>query len=271
MVFTAGVRVAQRDAAARMGLPAPVGLVGDPDPAVPHHVHPAQPPGVGVTMTVGIGVEQPPQDGVGAGPGRELTALEAERDEPKRSGRVLAALSAGAGDGEALTCGYEPEPVFECRGQRAQDVLGHLGHSSARPADEVVVDVVDGMVDGSSLTEVDPCDHLEGLEGVEGAIHRRQVDVGVVRPHGVGDVLGGEVVVSSGEECGHDRPSSGGDSAAVSSEHLQDRVYLLVDVGVGVMRMVMHRMGARHDSLMVPDICGSRICGERLAHASRSQ
>src|SRR5690606_16983012 len=76
----------------------------------------------------------------------------------------------------------------------------------------------------------DAADHPQLLEGVEGAVDGRPVDVGVVDLHPGNQLVGGDVVVGGGDQRPDDRPAASGDAAPVGSEVLDDRLDRRLDV-----------------------------------------
>lgn len=121
----------------------------------------------------------------------------------------------------------------------------------------MVVGVVDRVVHGPALTQVDAGDDAELLEGVEGAVDRRQGQARVVGPEGGGQLVGGDVVVLAGEDGGDDGPATVGDPAAGVAQGGQGGVDALpVRLGRRVVVIV----------IVVVDVTGPAGGGSRGGH-----
>ncbi len=103
--------------------------------------------------------------------------------------------------------GFEPYP------QRVEGAVGDLDDLVAHFTDQVVVDVIGQMPAGGAVADVDVKGDIEPFEEFEGAIDRGQVDIGVLGPYRVGQLLSGEVVITAVEGFDH-RPSVNGDPSA---------------------------------------------------------
>lgn len=121
---------------------------------------------------------------------------------------------AGAAEGELLAGEGEADAGAQVGGEGGEGIVGDLLDRTAAGADEVVVGVVDRVVHGPSLAQVDPGDDAQLLQGVERAVDRRQRQPRVVGPEGGGQLVGRDVVVVAGQDGGDDGPPAVGDPAA---------------------------------------------------------
>ena len=96
---------------------------------------------------------------------------------------------AGA-DGEAVV-------GLEALGEVGEEGVGDLDDGGAHVAHQVLVGLVGQVEDGPTVAEVHVVDDPELLEGVEAAVDRRQVDVGVVGLDLVGELVGRDVAARS--------------------------------------------------------------------------
>lgn len=105
--------------------------------------------------------------------------------------------------------------------QRGQRPLRHGDDLPAGLAHQVVVQIVGQVVRGRPVAEVDVDDHAEISEGVEAAVDRRAVDVGVLSLDVSSQIFGGDVTRGV-EQGGDDRPAGGGDPPPSLSEQAED-------------------------------------------------
>lgn len=115
----------------------------------------------------------------------------------------------------------EPEVLFESGRDVGEEVGGEVDHGAAALACRVVLELVRQVVDRPAVAEVHVGDHTECLEGLEGAVHRREVDLGMAPPHDLGQLLGADVARAV-EEAGQHRPPGTGDATATGPEAGQD-------------------------------------------------
>lgn len=126
--------------------------------------------------------------------------------------------------------GVEAEAVLalEAGAEAVEDVRREFNDRSALVADQVVMGVVDEVVHGRPVAEMDVVDHSEVGQRVECAVDGRQVDLGMSAFDLLGERLGGDVMLGV-EQRGNDRPARLGHPPASLSESFQD----LLETSVG--------------------------------------
>src|ERR1035437_6548347 len=127
-----------------------------------------------------------------------------------RLGSGGGALGAPAAQGEVVGVDDKPGFGFEPYPQRVEGAVGDLDDLVAHFTDQVVVDIIGQMPAGGAVADVDVKGDIEPFEQLEGAIDGGQVDIGVLGPYRVGQLLSGEVVIAAVEGFDH-RPSVNGD------------------------------------------------------------
>lgn len=119
-------------------------------------------------------------------------------------------------EGEAVALGQPGR-------QRREEVIGHLDHGTAHLTHQVLVGIVEQVVDGAAMAEVDVVDHVEVLQGVEGPVDGRAVDVRMRPLHQLGEIVGRHMPLRL-HQGGDQRPAGGGDAAPVLPQPVEDPV-----------------------------------------------
>ena len=121
----------------------------------------------------------------------------------------------------------EPELGQGSAGQLVEQFVRHGQRRAAVLADQVSVALSGQVVGGWAVPEVDVLDHAEPLELVEVAVDGGPVDLGVQRPHGRDELVGG-TVAGSVEQTPEQQASRHGDPAALGPEEVENRAHGVV-------------------------------------------
>lgn len=123
----------------------------------------------------------------------------------------------------------EPVHLLQRRLHVGEDRVRELEHLAAGLAGGVVVELVGEVVDRPAVAEVHVGDHADRLEGLERAVHRGEVDVGVAIVDRLGDLLGAHVSSALVEQHGEHGATGGGDPPTLLAEPLEDPVPAVID------------------------------------------
>jgi hypothetical protein len=140
--------------------------------------------------------------------------------------RTRRALVTAAGHREVALLELEGEVGAEPAAKRREGSIRDLDDVPTAFADEVVMGVVDEVVHGRPVPEVDVVDDAETLELVEEAVDGGFVHVGLAGLDVGGQLFGGGMAIMVDERL-QDRPPGTGDPPAVGSEkreHLVESV-----------------------------------------------
>jgi len=118
-------------------------------------------------------------------------------------------------EAELLTCP---------RGDAVEQIGGEVHDGAAPLADGVVVGLVGQVVGRWSVAEVDMDQDAGLLEGVEGAVHGREGDVGAVLLHPVGQLVDRQVLTVGVEQELQHGAACGREPAALLAHPLEELV-----------------------------------------------